>query len=310
MYSPTSGTATVHNLPSQRELLTSIITSISRISLPAPGRPDRGNQQDEVQSERRPAEGVLSTNPLRLVPPADRRLFTTLHVLFPSLLLPALDLLDRGLVVRVVLDRPGGASEQNPDGGNEPAGLFRGGTEADASAAPALGSEAPMRKEAPSFFAVRSAPPSRPRRGYGGSTSTTAGGGREYVVHLAAWNCTCAAFGFAAAGPPARPTLAAAADGGHEGGGTGLQDDNPPADDGVDGDVSGWQFGGLSLDGVPGTGVAEGDTEDEDDAGGGVPCCKHLLACVLADRWEAALGRYVVVRRASREEMAGIMADI
>lgn len=59
-----------------------------------------------------------------------------------------------------------------------------------------------------------------------------------------------------------------------------------------------WSFGGMSLDGL-----AAG-------AGEGVPVCKHLLACLLADRWSVALGRYVVERRVGREEMAGIVADV
>ena len=41
----------------------------------------------------------------------------------------------------------------------------------------------------------------------------------------------------------------------------------------------------------------------------GVPCCKHLLACLLAERWHAALGSYVMGRRVGKEEMAGIIAD-
>ena len=68
----------------------------------------------------------------------------------------------------------------------------------------------------------------------------------------------------------------------------------------------GWEFGGLSLDGV----AAMMGAREEGHGDRGVPCCKHLLACVLADRWETALGRYVDVRRVSKEEMAGIMADI
>jgi len=41
-----------------------------------------------------------------------------------------------------------------------------------------------------------------------------------------------------------------------------------------------------------------------------VPVCKHLLACLLAERWEAALGGYVIERRVGREEMAGIAAEV
>lgn len=59
-------------------------------------------------------------------------------------------------------------------------------------------------------------------------------------------------------------------------------------------------FGGLSL-----------SIENADEARRAIPpCCKHLLACVLAERWDAVLGRYVPQRILAREEMAGIFADI
>lgn len=60
-----------------------------------------------------------------------------------------------------------------------------------------------------------------------------------------------------------------------------------------------WQFGGLSFDGCAGAG-----------AGGMPPCCKHLLACVLAERWECGLGKYVARWEVGREEMAGVFADV
>ncbi|KAI1106355.1 hypothetical protein F4804DRAFT_40842 [Jackrogersella minutella] len=130
------------------------------------------------------------------------------------------------------------------------------------------------------IYVVRSAQPSR------------ASPGLSYVVRLEAWSCTCAAFAFAAfpredrgacsyvidsSTPQARPT--------HEG------------DDGAPRDVE-WQFGALSLDGTEGSGIA------------GVPCCKHLLACVLAERWSGLLDGYVDERVVTREEGAGLVADI
>lgn len=57
-----------------------------------------------------------------------------------------------------------------------------------------------------------------------------------------------------------------------------------------------WEFGGLSADGR--------------DGAGGVPCCKHLLACVLAERWDAVLGAYVEERLVTREESAGLVGDL
>ncbi len=46
------------------------------------------------------ASTTTPANPLRRIPPDQRPLVATLHVLFPALLLPALDLLDRRHVVR------------------------------------------------------------------------------------------------------------------------------------------------------------------------------------------------------------------
>lgn len=62
-----------------------------------------------------------------------------------------------------------------------------------------------------------------------------------------------------------------------------------------------WEFGGLSLDG-------KGITGKNED-GGSVPVCKHLLACLLGERWEGVLGAYVKERVVSREEMAGYAAE-
>jgi hypothetical protein len=59
-----------------------------------------------------------------------------------------------------------------------------------------------------------------------------------------------------------------------------------------------WSFGGMSLDGI------------EAGAGEGVPVCKHLLACLLAERWGTALGQYVAEREVVKEEMAGIVAEV
>lgn len=62
-----------------------------------------------------------------------------------------------------------------------------------------------------------------------------------------------------------------------------------------------WHFGGVSFDG---TGA------DISGEAGVPPCCKHLLACVLAERWGGGLGSYVSRRTVAREEMAGVFADV
>ena len=111
-----------------------------------------------------------------------------------------------------------------------------------------------------------------------------------YTVRLEAWNCSCAAFAFEAFpggslghSPWADP-----------------EDNDPDSDsdfvEGLGGEEGKeeikWEFGGLSFDGRRG--------------GGKVPICKHLLACLLAERWEAVLGGYVKEMVLGKEEMAGI----
>lgn len=124
------------------------------------------------------------------------------------------------------------------------------------------------------MYLVRSSQPTRGR--YASGT-----GGTVYTVHLEGWNCSCAAFAFAAF-----PTTG-----------------SPWHMDG-DGDVEtivdekGWEFGGLSLDGIESRGGE-----------GGVPVCKHLLACLLGERWSDVLGSYVKERVVSRDEMAGNAAE-
>ena len=66
-----------------------------------------------------------------------------------------------------------------------------------------------------------------------------------------------------------------------------------PMDDTTEEQAAGkWEFGALSNDGKD---------------GGSVPACKHLLACVLADRWPAVKGM-INERYAEREEMAALGA--
>lgn len=153
----------------------------------------------------------------------------------------------------------------------------------------------------PAVYVVRSAQkhPSAgtSRRGAGESSTGDAGLPRRYIVHTAPWNCTCAAFAFAAF-PAARARSA------DERGGMSVMDE----EEGLEDEGEGWEFGGMSFDGV---GVGHRDGVECDEGKGDVPpCCKHLLACVLAERWAVGLGGYVNERMVSREEMAGIFADV
>ena len=121
----------------------------------------------------------------------------------------------------------------------------------------------------------------RSRYGRGGEM------GVNYEVRTKAWSCTCPAFAFAAfsnvGSPPVYENV-----GGREGNDT-LEDmvmrgarEHEAGDD-----INGrWQWGGVMQ------------VEDE------VPLCKHLLACVLAERWVGAAD-LIEEREIGREEMAG-----
>jgi len=251
-------------LPQPRELLTSLVNAISNIPLAQP-----------VSVHGLPGSRESSFHPLKAVPVSYRHLLTTLHVLFPTLLLPALDLLDRSLVTRLVVD-----------------GIPSGGDPSEQLLPHAA------------LYLVRSARPTsnHPRRHQAHPPT-----GNTYAVRLGAWNCSCAAFAFAAfptAGTGGReelkePESPQSIDHGEEEEENEEEEDD---DDGRDGlqasDRPNWSFGGTSCDGTQNRG------------NDGVPCCKHLLACLLAERWHAALGGYVVERRVGREEMAGIIADV
>ncbi|KAF4981803.1 hypothetical protein FZEAL_2476 [Fusarium zealandicum] len=185
-------------LPSHRQLLTALITSISDIAPP-------------------PASSTDDSTALGSIPPSQRPRLLTLHVLFPNLVLPALDLLDRGLVTR--LKRP------------------------DADAPSSRGDDS---------FLVRSLATTLARRGRDFGLSS-----KRYIVHLDAWNCSCASFTFDAF--PSHPAPAA-------------EQSRPPLPRHED-----WSFGGMSLD-------ARGDAP---------PCCKHLLACLLVDKWPGMVGGHI-----------------
>lgn len=121
---------------------------------------------------------------------------------------------------------------------------------------------------------------------------------KSYAVRLHAWNCTCASFVFSAFPPESSNESSPISAGASEqhfnllrsvlhGRANGLGDD----EENREGD-SKWEFGGASFDGQDGSSV---------------PACKHLLAAVLADRWEALRGM-VNEKRTGRVEMAGLGA--
>ncbi|KAI4715423.1 hypothetical protein E4T48_08398 [Aureobasidium sp. EXF-10727] len=113
-------------------------------------------------------------------------------------------------------------------------------------------------------YYVRSAQQSSSNSRYRDPVASTA----HYEVRTSSWSCSCPAFVFSAF-----PAAAASAD-----------DEEQEAVT-VEAEEQEWMVGGLSL-------------------GKDVPMCKHLLACVLAER-AAPFGGYVKTREVSVEELAG-----
>ncbi|KAJ4416697.1 Coproporphyrinogen-III oxidase [Gnomoniopsis sp. IMI 355080] len=250
------------SLPTPRQLLTSILKSISEIPPPLAMPDTLTTRPDTLWGRSNQRSSTSSSNPFKHLHPSHRPLFTTLHVLFPSLLLPALDLLDRGLVTRLVQ-----LSDQRPREYGDVEMADEGSTVQQGRRSSSSSSSTPASS---TVYLVRSAQKPTGRRPEAAASQTV------YISHTAAWNCTCAAFAFAAF-PPAASALSTRTSRGE-------------ADDE-------WGFGGMSFDGL-------------DESEGGVPpCCKHLLACVLAEKW-VVLGDYLNERSLGKEELAGIIADV
>ncbi|KAF4625737.1 hypothetical protein G7Y89_g12432 [Cudoniella acicularis] len=96
----------LQTLPTPRTLLTSLINTLA--STPPNPQSQLTSTTSNVNDHFLAAgKGGPPTNPLKSLPPSHRALLTTLHVLFPpGMLLQSLDLLDRGLVTRVIEEDP------------------------------------------------------------------------------------------------------------------------------------------------------------------------------------------------------------
>lgn len=173
-----------------------------------------------------------SSTPLLPLNPNVKPLLLTLHSLFPSELLPALDILDRRLITRVVIDYSISPAEGKPR----------------------IDTREEQNRDEAFVYYVRSS--YRPRRAHSRANL-------NYEVRTKASNCTCPAFAFAAFG--------------YDGGGEATDTSQRTRDEG--------RLGGLML-------------------GNQVPVCKHLLACILAERC-AGLEDCLEKRKVGREEMAG-----
>lgn len=143
-----------HNtLPSTRTLLTSLVSSIGKTAT-----------EDEQ----------TVANPLADASEETKSLLLTLHTLFPNELLPALDLLDRGLVTRFALSRKRPSGEDN--------GPLEHPDQRSAHQSPVHPS---------ATYYVRSSAVN-PRSKYRVENPT------YHEVYLNAWSCSCPAFAFSA----------------------------------------------------------------------------------------------------------------
>lgn len=235
-----------------------------------------------------------NSNPLSGVPESAKNQLLALQVLFPNEFLPALDLLDRGLVTRLRVNggeggvpnherRTGaGAEEEGRRDGEDTGSRDVNMQDASESAmeqtyaqpehSPTdVSSHTAQSPSEPATYYVRSAQQRSSR--YSSSYDTTT----SYEVRLLAWNCSCPAFAFAAF-PAVHPEPIVPVYDPH---------DYITDEEAEEGTAKAWMFGGASLgDAIP-------------------PVCKHLLACVLVEKCAGLFGGYVEERVVSVEEAAG-----
>ncbi|MCJ1338136.1 hypothetical protein MMC09_003421 [Bachmanniomyces sp. S44760] len=257
---------TSRNLPSVRSFLTSLFDALHNIA-----------------DHSRTGSPILGSNPLPSASPRTKKLFLTLHCIFPDELLPALDLLDRGLVMKLSL-----TGRHEPELGDGNGDTVDIGQDGDGD-----GALKGLAKDDVYYVQSSSSSSSHSRTRGGSMTSKPfITGGTRYEVRLRAWNCTCPAFTFSMVN-----YLEAL-----EVGGAGVDFDLSQLDADIGGKdmefhdddehVRGderalkWTFGGLMI------------------GRGAMPVCKHLLACVLIEKCSWFTGP-VDERKVSTNELAG-----
>ncbi|USP80780.1 uncharacterized protein yc1106_08054 [Curvularia clavata] len=299
-------------LPTNRRFLTHLFNSLA-----PPSSPDALS----------PAHNQDRPSPLDSLPDTLKKQLLALQVLFPTEFVPALDVLDRHLVTRfrvrdeqdahheddVVMFGAGDEGEAQEETHihddvelNENAntrktttsGTTPGTEEATASSTDAIAPQQTTSLDTnhPAIYYVRSAQHHRSSRYTTTTSNSTYDPTPHYQVRLSAWNCSCPAFTFAAfpacSSPDPHPSSPFVPVDpfqvpqdldrhGHE------EDGGDDDDDDNDDNAGTWSFGGVSLgDDVP-------------------PVCKHLLACLLADKCSGLFGDKVQERWVSGDEAAG-----
>jgi hypothetical protein len=206
-------------------------------------------------------------NPLKQASPADRSVLLTLHVLYPNELLSALDLLDRDLVTRLVPlpEVPPPPLSELEQPKEQPQDTEMEQNISAISTNQHSDIDKTNKDYKNAIYYVRSAQQSTSNSRFRDPVASTT----HYEVRTSSWSCSCPAFVFSAF--PAKALS-------HEG-----DEDDHGVEEGEEDQE--WMVGGLSL-------------------GQDVPMCKHLLACVLAERG-GMFGGYVKTREVSVEELAG-----
>ncbi|KAF7884993.1 hypothetical protein EAF00_010811 [Botryotinia globosa] len=169
----------------------------------------------------------------------------------------------------------------------------------------------PPKTKPTKLYQVRSSQPpkwhsSRSASGTGTGTGHAAAE-NTYTVHLDAWNCSCAAFVFSAF--PASSSSS-----------TFSSTHSYPYISTSTSSTSYFPWGleispdeECSISVERGKRKGKGKEEEEKWQYGGwtktsqVPICKHLLACLLVERWGDVLGTYVRERVVGREELGGLV---
>ncbi|KAL9097692.1 MAG: hypothetical protein Q9165_000018 [Trypethelium subeluteriae] len=266
-------------LPDASTFLTSLIDELA--TLPSQ-HAFAGHREDDA------SHTAASENPLLGLSVKGKRLLLTLHVLFPHEFLPALDLLERGCVLR-------------------PSIKTRFATSLDENSGPntlSLPSRSEQTDKQIVAYYVESASSTTHHR-FNSSNYGKEEDRRHYEVRLHAWHCSCPAFAFAAFPvsvqdhDEARPRAGVGDQGQRRctsEAGNGRRD-GPDVDEmwlNVERAMDDarkalgtkvWRFGGL-------------------DVRGQVPVCKHLLACLLGQQC-LLFQDFVREKELSVEEAAG-----
>ncbi|ODA81518.1 hypothetical protein RJ55_00017 [Drechmeria coniospora] len=269
---------------SQRELLTSLLASLAQSPPTLPPGDPAAVLDGDIDGEHDCWEAAGSR----------RHLLLTLHVLFPASVLPALDLLDRRLVTRINMPA------HHPGMFPQRLGIARAHDSSGAAARRPGRQSSPPSRGYPSVaqvYEVRSLASTPVRRRAGPDPAPSSS--RSDLVHLDVWSCSCSSFALEAFRYLAEETTKDSTVFSSPQSSCPLP--SPPRQPGSMHRACHRE--GQSPSPAKITGWLPGDGED-------VPCCKHLLACLLSEIWGGLPETRVAARAATKEELAGIAANV